>query len=90
MSKIGSYVQVVVHTPTHSALSQALLYRSEQLPSLGALVIVPLGKKNYLGVVWGHLQCANDALPDGLNPDKIQPIHTVLSALPPLQAARRT
>lgn len=89
MSKISSYVQVVVHTPSHSRLSQALLYRSEQIPSLGTLVIVPLGKKNYLGVVWGHLECEEDDLPDGLSPNKIQPITAVLSALPPLQGAWR-
>ncbi len=89
MSKIDSYVQVAVHTPTHSALSQALLYRSEQVPSLGALVLVPLGKKVYLGVVWGHLQCTEDDLPDGMTVDKIQAITAVLPSLPPLLAPWR-
>lgn len=89
MSKIGSYVHVVVHTPTHSALSPTLLYRSEHELSLGSLVRVPLGKRILLGIVWAHGPVADSDLPDDLTPEKIQAIDSVLSGIAPLPASWR-
>ena len=80
MSKTGSYVQVVVHTPAHSALAQVLTYRSEELLSPGTLVSVPLGKKPLLGLVW-HPQ---ESLPEGLRAESILPIHYALVGIAPL------
>ena len=80
MSKTGSYVQVVVHTPAHSALAQVLTYRSEELLTPGTLVSVPLGKKSLLGVVW-HPE---ETLPEGLSPASILPIHYALVGIAPM------
>ena len=45
-------VSVLVHTPAHSGLAGALTYLSEQPLAPGALVRVPLGTRETLGVVW--------------------------------------
>lgn len=83
MSKTGSYVQVVVHTPAHSALAQVLTYRSEEMLTPGTLVSVPLGKKSLLGVVWHPTL----DLPEGLAAESILPIHHALIGIAPLPAS---
>jgi len=45
-------VSVIVHTPSHSGLVDVLSYASEEILSTGALVRVPLGKRELMGVVW--------------------------------------
>jgi primosomal protein N' (replication factor Y) len=45
-------IDVVVPTPAHSAVAAALTYTSEQALAPGALVRVPLGKREVLGIVW--------------------------------------
>ena len=45
-------VSVIVHTPSHSGLVDMLSYASEEILSTGALVRVPLGKRELMGVVW--------------------------------------
>ena len=46
-------IAVVVPTPAHSGVSGPLSYRSELPLEAGALVRVPLGRREVLGVVWG-------------------------------------
>ena len=50
------WLHVVVATPAHSAVAGPLTYRSEQPLEPGTLVRVPLGKREVLGVVWGHAE----------------------------------
>ena len=45
-------VSVIVHTPSHSGLVDVLSYANEEILSTGALVRVPLGKRELMGVVW--------------------------------------
>ena len=45
-------ISVMVHTPAHSGLGGALTYSSDIPVDPGALVRVPLGSRELLGVVW--------------------------------------
>ena len=57
------WLSVVVTSPAHSGLAQALTYRSEQLHTPGSLVRVPLGSREVLGIVWGTADApASEAL----------------------------
>jgi primosomal protein N' (replication factor Y) len=49
------WCSVVVAAPAHSAIAGALTYRSPSVLAPGALVRVPLGKREVLGVVWKTL-----------------------------------
>ncbi|MDO7731194.1 MAG: primosomal protein N', partial [Burkholderiaceae bacterium] len=71
---------VILATPAHSQVGQALSYRSEQALPVGALVRVPLGKRDTLGVI---LSCL-DTAPTDIDAAAIKPISTHLSQLPPL------
>ena len=53
MSAGSHRLDVVVATPAHAGLGAALTYRSDQALLPGALVRVPLGRREVLGVVWG-------------------------------------
>ena len=81
---MSHWLQIVVATPAHSAIAGLLTYRSAVLLGPGALVRVPFGKREVLGVVW-------DALPDcGDLPEKsIRDIAGVLDALAPLSSTWR-
>ncbi|MFC5522760.1 replication restart helicase PriA [Polaromonas jejuensis] len=78
------WLQVVVATPAHSAIAGPLTYRSESPLAVGALVRVPLGRREVLGVVW-------DLLPDGgaLQAENIRLVAGVLEGLAPLSATWR-
>ena len=78
------WVNVVVATPAHSAISEPLTYRSESLLSAGSLVRVPLGKREVLGVVWA-------LLPDRGSLPEMQVRHVAgeLEGLTPLSATWR-
>ncbi|MBL0917357.1 MAG: primosomal protein N' [Hydrogenophaga sp.] len=76
---------VVVATPAHSGVGDALSYRSEQPLAPGTLVRVPLGAREVLGIVW---RC-DEAPPDGLAPEQARDVAQVLAALPPLDATWR-
>jgi primosomal protein N' (replication factor Y) len=76
---------VVVATPAHSGVGEALSYRSERPLAAGALVRVPLGAREVLGIVW---RC-DDAPPVGLAPEQARDVAQVLDALPPLDATWR-
>ena len=70
------WVSVVVPTPAHSGLGDALCYRSERALTPGTLVRVPLGHREALGVVWD----THEAPPEGLNPDQVRGVSLVLDA----------
>ncbi len=79
------WVTVVVATPVHSALVQRLTYRSERALAAGALVRVPLGQRELLGLVWGEAVAPeNDTLRA-----KTKDITAVLDAIAPLNTAWR-
>jgi primosomal protein N' (replication factor Y) len=77
-------VHVVVPTPAHSALAQALSYRSELPLAPGALVRVPLGRREVCGVVWDAPEEA-----DELTAGQLKEIGGPLEGLPPLSSAWR-
>jgi primosomal protein N' (replication factor Y) (superfamily II helicase) len=78
---VGASVQVVVPTPAHSSVAGALSYSSEQPLAPGALVRVPLGRREVCGVVW-------DAAPGELaGTVALKPVTAPLPGLPPLSAA---
>jgi primosomal protein N' (replication factor Y) len=71
---------VIIATPAHSGVGDWLSYRSEHALSPGALVRVPLGKRDVLGVVW---ECP-DQPPEGLDPQALRDVAGVLEGLPSL------
>jgi primosomal protein N' (replication factor Y) (superfamily II helicase) len=76
---------VVVATPAHSGLGQALTYRSEYALAPGSLVRVPLGQRELLGIVWGSA----DAPETAAQLSKTKDIITVLDGIAPLDTAWR-
>lgn len=70
---------VAVQTPAHSGMGDLLSYRSAQPLPAGALVRVPLGQREVLGVVWEVLT----APPEGL---ELRPITAWLEGVAPLDA----
>jgi len=76
---------VVVPTPAHSGLAGPLTYESELALPPGALVRVPLGKREVLGVVW-------DAPGAGTQEEhgaELKPVAGALEAITPLSSAWR-
>ena len=71
---------VVVATPAHSGVGDFLTYRCDRPLAPGALVRVPLGAREVLGIVWA----CPDAPPDGLSPDQTRSVAAVLDGLAPL------
>ncbi|MDI9336100.1 MAG: primosomal protein N' [Gammaproteobacteria bacterium] len=49
------YISVVLLTPAYTEFQSPLLYGCHLFIDIGSLVIVPLGRRSVLGVVWGHL-----------------------------------
>jgi len=78
-------LQVVVAVPAHSAIAGPLTYRSELPLAPGALVRVPLGKREVLGVVWGNGVDSGDLLEI-----QTKSIAGMLDGLAPLSANWRT
>jgi primosomal protein N' (replication factor Y) len=72
-------ISVMVHTPAHSGVGNALTYLSEAPLPPGTLVRVPLGKRETLGIVW-------DDTPEAVDTDKLKPIIAVLDGIAPLDA----
>ncbi|MCZ8258177.1 MAG: primosomal protein N', partial [Polaromonas sp.] len=81
---MSQWLQVVVAAPAHSSIAGPLTYQSESPLAPGALVRVPLGKREVLGVVW-------EVLPDSGALLEMQTRHVagVLEGLPPLSATWR-
>ena len=78
-------VDVAVQTPAHSALGDVLSYASVVPMPPGALVRVPLGRREVLGVAWAvHPDEDGTAAPI-----ELKPIGAVLDGLPPLGDAWR-
>jgi len=77
-------IDVAVQTPAHSALGDVLSYTSGVRVTPGALVRVPLGRREVLGVTWAVHQ--EDAGPGAM---ELKPIGAVLDALAPLGEAWR-
>jgi primosomal protein N' (replication factor Y) len=71
---------VVVATPAHSGIGASLTYRSELSLAPGALVRVPLGSREVLGVVW---DCPGEP-PPGLSEAQTKAVVGALEGLPPL------
>ena len=67
-------------------MAGALSYLCDPTPAPGTLVRVPLGQREWLGVVWDPADCPGAAK---LDPLKLRPVTAVLSALPPLSSAWR-
>ncbi|MDM0108641.1 primosomal protein N' [Variovorax sp. J22R24] len=78
-------VDVAVQTPAHSALGDVLSYASVVPMLPGALVRVPLGRREVLGVVWAvHLD--EDEAETAI---ELKPVGALLDGLPPLGDAWR-
>ncbi|SIR70572.1 primosomal protein N' [Pseudacidovorax sp. RU35E] len=75
-------VQVAVQTPAHSGIAEPLTYMAPHPLPAGALVRVPLGQREVLGVVWGEAAQA----PEGAT---LRDVTAVLEGLPPLSAGWR-
>lgn len=82
MTSVSVFLQVVVHTPHHSALGKPLTYRHDHDLQPGTLVHVPLGKNNVLGVVWQVLPQAPQEIPT----ESIQKIHYALDEIAALNS----
>jgi len=78
-------IDVAVQTPAHSALGDVLSYTSGAPVTPGALVRVPLGRREVLGVAWAVHQEGADQ-PGAV---ELKPIGAVLDALAPLGDAWR-
>ena len=81
---MSALLHVVVPTPAHSTLGEALSYRSELPLAAGTLVRVPLGRREVCGVVWDTP--AGTAEPA---PEQLKTVGAPLAELPPLSAAWR-
>ena len=81
---MSHWLEVVVAAPVHSAIAGPLTYRSTSALSPGALVRVPFGRREVLGVVWS-------VLPDsgGMLEASIREVAGVLGGLTPLSATWR-
>ncbi|WP_280817529.1 primosomal protein N' [Variovorax sp. TBS-050B] len=78
-------VDVAVQTPAHSALGDLLSYAGAAPLVPGALVRVPLGRREVLGVVWNE-PAARDAADADM---ALKPVGAVLDGLAPLGAPWR-
>ena len=79
-------LQVMVHTPAHSAVAGPLTYLSEQTLAAGTLVRVPLGQRELLGVVWDTTSEPDAA---SIDPAKLRPLAGTLDGIEPLSPAWR-
>jgi primosomal protein N' (replication factor Y) len=82
MSKI---LRVVVPMPAHSSIADALSYGSELPLAPGALVRVPLGRREVCGVVWDEAEEAENAIA----PEALKAIAGPLAGIPPLSQGWR-
>ncbi|HUR87697.1 MAG TPA: primosomal protein N' [Ramlibacter sp.] len=70
-------VDVIVPTPAHSTIAGPLTYTSEQALVPGALVRVPLGRREVLGIVW-------DTEPEDRADVEAKPVASALGGIAPL------
>jgi len=84
------WIDIAVQTPAHSHIGGLLTYRhvptaENSALTEGALVRVPLGSRDLLGVVWA----IRDDAPEGLKESSVRDVAGVLEGLPPLSATWR-
>ena len=77
-------VSIAIDVPQHSGLDRPLDYLAPTALPAGALVRVPFGKREVLGVVWGDSQES-----DAVDPATLREVIEHFDALPPLPAAWR-
>ena len=82
-------LQILVETPAHASLGSVLTYSSPTPLPAGALVRVPLGKRETLGVVWDTAGATADASEKPLDAEKLRSISNVLEGIAPLNAQWR-
>jgi len=75
---LASIAQVVIDAPQHAGLASVLDYSSEQSLEPGALVRVPLGRREVAGIVWRGLAARRDS---GVT---LRGVTEVLEAITPL------
>jgi primosomal protein N' (replication factor Y) len=86
-----TWLDIAVQTPAHSQIGGLLTYRHVAAPGdttrplEGALVRVPLGSRELLGVVWG----VHDTPTQQVRPESVRDITGVLEGLAPVPAAWR-
>ena len=74
------WVDVVVETPAHSPIAGPLSYGCAQAVLPGQLLRVPLGRREVLGVAWA----VHEHAPQGVAPESLRDVVSVLDAIPPL------
>ncbi len=85
------WLDIAVQTPAHSQVGGLLTYRHVPAPEInshlteGALVRVPLGSRDLLGVVWA----IHNTPPEGLKETRVRDVAGVLEGVPPLPVAWR-
>jgi len=84
------WIDIAVQTPAHSQIGGLLTYRyvptaENSALSDGALVRVPLGSRDLLGVVWAM----HDSAPEGLKESSVRDVAGVMQGLPSLSATWR-
>jgi len=83
---MSTLVSVLVSSPSHSQLADALSYVGEAALTPGTLVRVPLGKREVLGVVWASPDASREEAQAALDPARLKPVSAVLHDVPPLSA----
>ena len=78
------FLKVAVETPRHSSVGGLLDYSCDRLLALGTLVLVPLGRREVPGLVWGVA-----AAPAPEAAATLRPVTAALASLPPLPAEWR-
>ena len=79
-------ISVMVHTPAHSGLGDALTYESDVAHPPGTLVRVPLGRRELLGVVWDNPTEPPTSAHDEL---QLRAVASVLTGVPALSTSWR-
>jgi primosomal protein N' len=79
-------ISVMVHTPAHSGIGDALTYESDTAHAPGTLVRVPLGSRELLGVVWDEAASPTETSDAAAAPMQLRAIASVLEGLTPLSA----
>jgi primosomal protein N' (replication factor Y) len=83
-------VAVAVELPQHSGVAPTLDYLSEQPLPPGTLVLVPLGRREVVGLVWDRGSDALDSAADGAPANaQMKRVLAVFDALDPLEAPWR-
>ena len=72
---MSQLLSIMLHTPAHSGIGEALTYTSDTAIAAGSLVRVPFGKREVLGITWpSQQQLHSDDL-------KLRPITSVLDGI---------